>query len=89
MAKNRDMVKVGVVVCEWNPWLDRPAMMGDPYHGEAQVVAGRLNKHSSRGDRQLRVCRDCSNRLTVQDAVRTPGKSPRFEEIDRREGGAL
>lgn len=46
--------------CEWEPLEGRPARLGDDFHGYAEVTRGRISKLDAAKDRQLRVCRACS-----------------------------
>jgi len=72
----------GLVPCEWNPFASRPSRLSEGFHGEAEVVGGKMSRVKASLDRQLRVCRDCAARPEVSDYARTPGAEIRFRSIE-------
>jgi hypothetical protein len=50
----------GMVVCEYDPLLGRPATLDSEFHGLAEVTLGKVSKLEAGKDRQLRVCRACA-----------------------------
>lgn len=81
MPTNAEATREGKAPCEWNPWRDCLARLSEGFHGEAEMVVGKISQKRAREDRQLRVCRDCAARPAVEESARTPGKSVSFREI--------